>query len=273
MAVLRIFSYLPNPRLMKATIAARLCDLEIEIRGDRPRELKNWLWDFDAHLLTDADQTRLDVISRPSHTGFDSKLHKTESFLKAHPFGTVPAAFSPDGTIGIFESNSILRAVARLGADKFPLYGKDSYEASRIDSFLDAALVLARQSQIYLLSLSQKNCDKRIRDETATALDIFLTGIDEAASETSEGLINNRLSIADIAFVCEICQLSRDRAHLQTLADNELTKVYDRSMMEQKYPNAITHFQNLCLHGAFAPDINPLMEQLSKREADFAYNL
>ncbi len=34
-------------------------------------------------------------------------------FLIAHPFGSVPAAFSPDGAVGIFESNSIMRAVAR----------------------------------------------------------------------------------------------------------------------------------------------------------------
>ncbi len=36
-----------------------------------------------------------------------------------------------------------MRAVARLGEGKFPLYGADPYEASRIDSFLDASLVFA----------------------------------------------------------------------------------------------------------------------------------
>jgi len=58
------------------------------------------------------------------------------------------AAFSPDGKTGIFESNSIMRAVARLGERRFPLYGRDAYEASRIDSFLDASLVFARDAQI-----------------------------------------------------------------------------------------------------------------------------
>ena len=56
MADLRIFSYLPNPRLFKATIAARLVDVEVEIRGARPKELAEWLWDFDARPLTDADR-------------------------------------------------------------------------------------------------------------------------------------------------------------------------------------------------------------------------
>src|SRR6202051_15475 len=88
--------------------------------------------------------------------GFRGTLRKTAGFMEAHPFGTVPAAFSPDGTVGIFESNSIMRTVARLGAPRFPLYGADAYEASRIDSFLDASLVFARDAQIYLLALGSE---------------------------------------------------------------------------------------------------------------------
>src|SRR4029079_10203965 len=57
MADLRIFSYLPNPRIWKATIAARLCRVEVEVRGAKPAELKDWLWDFDAHPLTEADRS------------------------------------------------------------------------------------------------------------------------------------------------------------------------------------------------------------------------
>ena len=49
MSDLRIFSYLPNPRIWKATIAARLCGVEVEVIGAAPRDLQNWLWDFDAH--------------------------------------------------------------------------------------------------------------------------------------------------------------------------------------------------------------------------------
>lgn len=35
-----------------------------------------------------------------------TRLFKTEAFMVAHPFGTVPAAFSPGRKIAIFESNS-----------------------------------------------------------------------------------------------------------------------------------------------------------------------
>ena len=100
--------------------------------------------------------------------GFKIPLHKTRGFLEAHPFGTVPAAFSPDGKVGIFESNSIMRAVARLGEGKVPLYGSDPYEASRIDGFLDASLVFARDSQIYLLALVVTHCRRRFISERMT---------------------------------------------------------------------------------------------------------
>jgi hypothetical protein len=53
MTALRIFSYLPNPRIWKATITGRLCDVEIEVRGASPRELSQWLWDFDARPIAE----------------------------------------------------------------------------------------------------------------------------------------------------------------------------------------------------------------------------
>ena len=59
MSELRIFSYLPNPRVWKATIAARLCGVEVEVRGASPKELQSWLWDFDARPLSSDEQARL----------------------------------------------------------------------------------------------------------------------------------------------------------------------------------------------------------------------
>jgi elongation factor 1-gamma len=54
MSQLRIFSYLPNPRIWKATIAARLAGVEVEVRGSSPKDLQSWLWDFErAPALTD----------------------------------------------------------------------------------------------------------------------------------------------------------------------------------------------------------------------------
>jgi glutathione S-transferase len=139
---LRIFSYLPSPRLAKATIAARLCGVTLEVRGAAPRELARWLWDFDSRPLNASEASGT---QRAARTGFAGTLHKTDSFLAAHPFGTVPAAFSPDGSIGVFESNAIARAVVRLAPGPTRLYGDEAYTASRIDAFLDASLVFARR--------------------------------------------------------------------------------------------------------------------------------
>ena len=95
MAALRIFSYLPNPRIWKATITARLCGVEIEVRGASPRELSQWLWDFDARPIAQVPRETLAGAERTGRIGFaDQKLYKTDAFLKAHPFGTVPAALS-----------------------------------------------------------------------------------------------------------------------------------------------------------------------------------
>ena len=149
---LRILSYLPNPRVAKATIAARLCGITIEVRGAPPREIAGWLWDFDARPLEAADTSAGSV--REARTGFAGTLRKTDAFLSAHPFGAVPAAFSSDGKIGVFESNAIARAVVRLAPERTGLYGDDPYTASRIDAFLDASLVFARDVQLYLLKLA-----------------------------------------------------------------------------------------------------------------------
>ncbi len=105
---MRIFSYLPNPRIWKATNAARLCGIQIDIRGAAPKDIPEWLWDFEAHPMTDDERASSAAFARQSRTGFGGKpLYKTDAFLDAILFGTVPAAFSPDGSVGIFESNSI----------------------------------------------------------------------------------------------------------------------------------------------------------------------
>ncbi|MGB1088563.1 MAG: glutathione S-transferase, partial [Alphaproteobacteria bacterium] len=111
MTALRVFSYLPNPRLYKATIAARFSGAEIEIVGDTPPNLINWLWDFEARELSDADKEELSAFAREASVGFTGvQIYKTDDFLTAHPFGNVPAGFLDDGKVGVFESNSIMRA-------------------------------------------------------------------------------------------------------------------------------------------------------------------
>lgn len=264
MAQLRIFSYLPNPRIWKATIAARLCGVDVEVRGAKPAELKDWLWDFDAHPLSDADRGK--AKARAGRVGFKGgTLLKTDAFVAAHPFAAVPAAFSPDGQTGIFESNSIMRTVARLGK-KSNLYGGNPYEASRIDSFLDSSLVFARDSQIYLLGLRDPGFPADIHARAAEAFAIYAAGIDQALQPDRRFLVGETLSLADICFVAELCLFLNERHHREILAKRGLTPILQDQWREE-FSRASSHFNRLIDHPAFAPDVQPYLQKLYARAA------
>jgi glutathione S-transferase len=261
---LRIFSYLPNPRLWKATIAARLCGVEVEVRGAPTGDLQSWLWDFDARPLTSADAAEA-LGEEIGRTGFKGvKLRKTPAFLDAHPFGTVPAAFSPDGTVGIFESNSIMRAVARLGEGRFPLFGNGLYEASRVDSFLDVSLVFARDAQTYLLSLLDGTVSDGTQSRARDALTMYLRGINRALLPERQFLVGDALTLADICFVAELGLFSNERARKSLLAERGLAPVLDHVRSDVAYGRAFAHFERLWVHPAFAPDVGPYMEKIDR---------
>ena len=263
MAGLRIFSYLPNPRVWKATIAGRLCGVEVELRGAAPGELRDWLWDFDARPLTAADRAgdTAGVAAVEARTGFGGRLFKTEAFLAAHPFGTVPAAFSPDGATGIFESNSIMRAVARLGGADSPLYGGgDPCRAARIDGFLDASLIFARDSQIYLLSFRGDGPTAAVQAAAARAFATWMTGIERALAAGAGHIAGPALTLADICFVCEFTLFSRERAQRGALARLGLEPILPGGA--EAFPRALAHYAALRAHPAFAPDLEPYLATL-----------
>jgi len=260
MSDLRIFSYLPNPRIWKATIAARMAGVDVEVRGASPKELQSWLWDFDAHPLT-ATELAASADTRTGKIGFKGTLHKTSAFVEAHPFGTVPAAFSPDGKTGIFESNSIMRAVARLGESRFPLYGRDAYQASRVDSFLDASLVFARDSQTYLLSLISGTLSSEIHSRMRDGFAAYLSGINQALSPDRQFLVGDNITLADICFVAELALFFNEKVRPGELGKKELEPIL-RAGVEAEYPCAFAHFAKLGAHPAFAPDVEPYLKKI-----------
>jgi len=266
-AALRIFSYLPNPRIWKATIAARLCGVEVEVRGAPPGELTQWLWDFDARLIGEVPQDMLTAAARTGRVGFSGRpLYKTDAFLAAQPFGTVPAAFSPDGRTGIFESNSIMRAVARLGGERFPLYGRDAYEASRIDGFLDASLVFARDGQIYLLALRGDGIAPELHARMRDSFVAYLSGIEQALAPARGFLVGDALTLADICFVAELCLLHNERARSSALAAAGLPLLLGDDFAET-YPRSAGHFRRLLAHPAFVPDVAGYLEKIEASRA------
>jgi glutathione S-transferase len=250
MADLRIFSYLPNPRIWKSIIAARLNGVELDVRGDKPMNLANWLWDFDARPLSDVSDAEKQAAEREARTGFSGKLYKTDAFLAANPLGTVPCAFSPDGKTGIFESNSIMRAVARLGDDRFPLYGSTPYEAARIDGFLDISLVFARDSQIYMLAIYRDELTADTHASADTAFHTWMSGIEQGLMN-GDHLVGEQISLADICFACEFAQFSRERTLAEKLGAQGLAVISDM----RNYPRAQAHIDRLCKHRAFQPEL------------------
>lgn len=256
MSELRIFSYLPNPRIWKATIAARLCGVEVEVIGASPKELQSWLWDFEARPLTDDELARAGGAA--GKVGFTGPLHKTAAFMEAHPFGTVPAAFSPDRRIGIFESNSIMRVVARLGADSFPLYGRGPYEASRVDSFLDASLVFARDAQLYLLALGNASVTAEIHGRANEAFAGWASGIDRALAPARQHLVGNGITLADICFAAELSLFFNESKRTEVLQGKGLEPILD-CRIRARFPHLCAHFARLREHPAFAADLRPYL--------------
>lgn len=236
--VLRIFSYLPNPRVWKALFAARLGGVEIETVGDKPGALGDWLWDTTPRPLEDHERAPDGPLARRSRRGFGGVLYKTDAFLEAHPFGTVPAAFGGARDVGIFESNSILRAVARSFSEP-PLYGTTPLAASRIDSFLDANLVFAREAQVYLLALQGKNADTSHWERMQSAYEFYLAGI-EAQLGRTPFLAGDAISIADLSFVCDLAQFLRE-GHYPDYVRETLGKALVSEHIRDDYPRAVQH--------------------------------
>jgi glutathione S-transferase len=262
MSELRIFSYLPNPRIWKATIAARLCGIDVEVRGASPKELTSWLWDFDARPLS-GNELAVSPDVQVGKVGFQgTRLHKTSVFLEAHPFGAVPAAFSPDGKTGIFESNSIMRAVARLGESEFPLYGGDAYEASRIDSFLDASLVFARDAQIYLLSLMNGTTSTETHARARDGFAVYAAGINQALASDREFLVGDNITLADICFVAELSLFFNEKKSVKAIEQQGLAPILHDGVATE-YPRVFAHLERLRTHPAFAPDVEPYLKKLA----------
>ena len=256
---IRIFSYLPNPRVWKSLITAKFGNVKLKVIGDKPMSLTNWLWDFDAQELTSLDSEEMKSFKRKSKRGFKGNLYKTDMFLEKHPFGTVPAGFNSDGSIGIFESNSIMRAVAR-SSDDLSLYGgNDSYMQSRIDSFLDANLIFAREFQVYTLEIDSLN--DYLHHRMTSAYLFYMDGIEKALSN-NEFIAGKFLTIADISFVCDLAQFLRERDKIEIINNQG----YDLITLnfEEEFPNAYLHLKKLAIHEKFKELLLKYLEKVIK---------
>ena len=260
---LRVFSYLPNPRVWKAEIAAKILNIPIEILGDKPAEIPNWLWDTNPKKLSDDDKVKLAAFERKGKRGFNSSLYKSDKFLELIPYGTVPAAFSPDGSVGIFESNSILRAIARQDEDG-TLYGKDSFEASRVDSFLDSNLVFSREHQEYLFGL--QNMNDFLYSRMKKAYEFFLDGIEESLKKF-KFIGFDHLTIVDISFFCDFSQFLREGHYEEELKTKGFSLISEN--FPEDFPKSFNHLKELSKKDEFASTIGTYLNWYKKKVKNF----
>ena len=97
------------------------------------------------------------------------------------------------------------------------MYGKDHFEASRIDSFLDSGLVFSREHQEYLFGL--KNMNEALYQRMKSAYEFFLNGIEESLKNT-KFIGFAHLTIVDISFFCDFSQFLREGHYVEDLKEN-----------------------------------------------------
>lgn len=249
MSDIRIISYLPNPRVYKATIVARHSGAEIEVIGDQPPEMAKWLWDYDAFKMTDADKETHAAARRTAKTGFSGALYKTDAFLRANPFGDIPAAFSEDGTMGIFESNSIMRLAALTGPNAPALYGDSAAARARIDGFLDKTLLFADIIQKYILSGDA--LDAALHGQMAAAFQNYCAALELALGHHAH-VSGGALSLSDVVLVCELALMSNESRMADKLAAAGLSAILPEL---KNYPALFAHVTDLLGRAEFAEDL------------------
>ena len=160
-----------------------------------------------------------------------------------------------------------MRAVARLaGADAAIYGGGDAYAAARIDGFLDASLVFARDSQIYLLSFRADGPTAAIHESAARAFATWMTGIERALATGGGHIAGPDLTPRRHLLRLRTRAVFAREGAGRRVAKSGLAPIVTGSLADD-YPRAVEHFAALRAHPAFAPDLGPYLEKI---EADAA---
>ena len=155
-----------------------------------------------------------------------------------------------------------MRLAARLGKNKNNIYGKNAYESSRIDSFLDASLIFARASQIYLLSIRAESLTKSIKQNAKDAYVTYMNGIESALnSNKSPYIVGNQLTLADICFFCEYALFSREQIKPRTNKSKKWNSVLS-TLNNDNFTKAVAHYNKLRNIPAFSKDSNEYLKKI-----------
>ena len=251
MSDIRIISYLPNPRVYKATIAARYSGAKIEVLGDSPPEMVNWLWDYDAFKMNEGDKQTQRASLRKASVGFAGDVYKTDAFLLANPFGDIPMAFTNEGADGVFESNAIMRLAALSGPHAPVLYGSKAQERARIDGFLDKTLLFADLIQKYILA--GEGLLNQLHETMQNDFDKYCGALNAVLSDNNF-LVGDALSLADIVMLCEFALMSNEGRMAKALQDIGCAPILPGL---KDYPALYGHMEKLLAIEAIQQDLAP----------------
>lgn len=151
----------------------------------------------------DRDARALEVLIAARYAGQELAV-STSAAEGWNVGGKVPALQTPEG--GFWEVNSILRHLARL-SPRYPLYGKNVYEASLIDTWMDWVISDIEGPAYHIYPL------EKLEGKTPEEIHIHVDRI-KASLETlnkhlgnNTFLASNRVTIADLALAFALLPL------------------------------------------------------------------
>jgi len=96
-----------------------------------------------------------------------------------------------------------------------------------------------------------------IYDTINRAFFTYTSGVNNALAFGDSYLVNNRVTLADICFACEYALFSHERTRSAMLTGVEVQPITLDAA--ERFPKAVTHFENLCGNEAFGTDLAPFL--------------
>ena len=91
-------------------------------------------------------------------------------------------------------------------------------------------------------------------------------GIEQALTPARRYLVGDDVTLADICFVAEFTLFSNERPRARSLAEHGLKPILQDGITAD-YPRAMAHYDRLCGHAAFEPDVGPYLAKLAAKAA------
>eukprot|EP01121_Diplochlamys_sp_Union-15-3_P017177 TRINITY_DN599_c0_g2_i3.p1 TRINITY_DN599_c0_g2~~TRINITY_DN599_c0_g2_i3.p1 ORF type:complete len:237 (-),score=57.39 TRINITY_DN599_c0_g2_i3:74-751(-) len=137
-------------------------------------------------------------VSKEFKFGVDNK---TPEFLKKFPLGKVPALEGPEGPV--FESQAMLRYIARKGKDAEGLLGKTPYEQATIDQWSEVVVNYLSPHVFPLIGWAWGfgKYDQQTHEKHVSSVEQAWGWIENQLSHNGKKyLVNDRVTLPDIQF-------------------------------------------------------------------------